>query len=299
MPPENDANTTTNETTTNATPPAAGNPPADPKPEVQTQGNTGRAVMIPEKAMGRIKREEREKGQLKLAQELGFESVDAMKAHFAAQKAAPASTRLAANGARNSKPAPKPSQRREREEDEPPPAQSTAPQIQSRDKVVERLSREKAELAEKNARIAREKARAEKSAREARRELDAKEAEVQLKVTAVQCGIQDVDYALVLLQRHCGGKGAEELRTFDERKFFEGLRATHPLLFGEVVRPANTGVNGAEKEPGQKPGNNPPTPRVQTTGGNGPTDARRLTKEEFQKLMNQRGLQDPNGAPSY
>jgi hypothetical protein len=120
--------------------------------------------------------------------------------------------------------------------------------------------------------------------RDLQRQLDAKDAEMSLRETAVAVGVKDVDYALRLLTRHLEGKPEEELKDFDECKFFEGLREGKPYLFGESVVPATTGTNG----------NTPIPPKPGTTAAanakDAQVDAREMKQEEFTAKLQKMGL---------
>lgn len=87
-------------------------------------------------------------------------------------------------------------------------------------------------------------------------ELDALQARSALEKTAIRGGVKDVDYALVLLQRHLEGARLtdDQLEEFDYTAFFEGLRKSHPYVFGEQVRPANSGTGGNNEPPPPPPG---------------------------------------------
>jgi hypothetical protein len=106
-----------------------------------------------------------------------------------------------------------------------------------------------------------------------------------LRETAVVKGVRDVDYALRLLQRELEGKDEQALATFDEGKFFENLRASHPYLYGETVVPATTGTGVGAAPSAPKAG------AVQAAqGAAGNKDARSLSQDEFQKLLRARGF---------
>lgn len=90
-------------------------------------------------------------------------------------------------------------------------------------------------------------------------ELDALQARSALEKTAIRAGVRDVDYALLLLQRHLEGArlSDDQLEKFDYTAFFEGMKKSHPYVFGEVVKPANSG-NPNNEPPPPPPGNPPP-----------------------------------------
>jgi hypothetical protein len=126
----------------------------------------------------------------------------------------------------------------------------------------------------------------EASARKkARQERDAIEAEMIVRETAARKGIKDVDYALRLVTRELAGKTDEDVAKFDEAKFFDGLRETHPYLFGETTKPVTTG-NGA--------GAAPPTPTPgaaqQSAAQGSQADARKMDQKQYQDHLRARGL---------
>jgi hypothetical protein len=131
----------------------------------------------------------------------------------------------------------------------------------------------------------KEKADASRRARDLQRKLDATEAERVLEHVAFQVGIKDTDYAIRLLTRKCDAMTDDELKAFDERKFFEGLRTSHPYLFQEIVQAATTGTSG---------GNQPPPPNARTvtnaTASNGQVDAMAMKPGEFLAHLRRRGL---------
>lgn len=302
MPTENDTNETpsTEQSTTTQTQEQA---PPEAKTEQATGDRGSKVVTIKRSDMNRMAREQRERGQLSLAKELGYNSVEEMKA--AAARSTRSGARTPDRGAPPSRrddrrPAP-PAARTARPAEEPESRPApTGKQLSQRE--IDRIARERAELEEKNRRLGRDKARREKEARELRRELDAKEAEMELKISAIQIGITDPDYALVLLKRHLSGRPSEELAAFNERSFFAGLRKTHPILFNEATAPANTGTGGSATEDRTETKPGAPGPKTNTApqgNGAGALDARRMTTEELNKLLQSRGLQNPNGGPSY
>jgi len=238
------------------------------EPALPTVGG-GKNVVLPSATLGKLKAEQRERGKREAMAELeskfksaGFSSLDDAIA-------AMASVRSGGN---------KPQQPTQTRKE--PEAQMSAPVSGGKNdrKQYERLAREREQFAKQ---FAQEQAQR----RRLQRQLEAKEAEMALRETAVIKGVRDVDYALRLLQRELEGKDEQSLAAFDEAKFFDGLRSTHPYLYGETVVPATTGTGV---------GNAPTAPKAgtvqQAQGASGARDARSLSQDEFQKLLRARGL---------
>jgi hypothetical protein len=151
----------------------------------------------------------------------------------------------------------------------------------------QRLAWEKDRLAYRDM-LAQERSRR----RDLQRQIDAKDAEMALRESAVACGVRDVDYAVRLLTRHLEGRSQEEMTGFDERKFFDGLRAERPYLFGETTVPANTGTAGqSATTPGGTPAPKNQTPAINNAGK---FDARNMTKEQIAARLRQLGIQSPS-----
>jgi hypothetical protein len=117
-------------------------------------------------------------------------------------------------------------------------------------------------------------------------DLDAKDAEMSLREVAVSKGVRDVDYAVRLLTRHLEGQDEVALSSFDEAAYFEGLRASHPYLFGEVAVPATTGTAGGASAPAAPA----PGTAAQQIAKNGTFDARTASADEFKKRLAQLGI---------
>lgn len=237
----------------------------------------GKNVILPQASMAKLKAEQREKGKREAMSELdakvkaaGFSSVEDMIAAISAAKSAPA------KAAAKAPPAPTVVA----EDTENEEALTTAQSQGSSDytKQLQKLQRERERLAKQ---FAQEQAQR----RKLQRTLEAKEAEFALRETAVGKGVRDVDYALRLIQRELEGKDEKGLAAFDEAKFFDGLRQSHPYLFGETVVPATTGTGVGAAPSAPKAGN------VQAAqGAAGKMDARQMSQDEFQKLMRARGF---------
>jgi hypothetical protein len=239
----------------------------------------GKNVILPQHAIGKLKEEQRQRGKREAVTELeakfkaaGFSSIDDAIAAMAAAKA------------NTAKPAPAkaaPVQKAAEPEFYADEEVQTAAQPQAQNdaaKQMQRLQREREKLAKQ---FAAEQAQR----RKLQRTLEAKEAEFALRETAVSNGVKDVDYALRLIQRELEGKDEKALASFDETKFFGGLRQSHPYLFGELVVPATTGTGVGAAPSAPKAGS------VQAAqGAAGRMDARSMSQEEFQKLMRSRGF---------
>lgn len=228
----------------------------------------GKNVVLPSASLGKLKAEQRERGKREAMAELeakfksaGFSSMDEALAAMANARATP------------QKPTPQAQPPQSK-----PPVEQQARSAGGNDKQAQRAAREREQLAKK---FAQEQAQR----RRLQRTLEAKEAEYALRETAVSKGVRDVDYALRLLQRELEGKDETALAAFDEAKFFDGLRAERPYLFGETVIPANTGtgVGGAPVAP--KAG-----AVTQAQGASGKVDARSMKGEEFAARLRQLGL---------
>lgn len=164
------------------------------------------------------------------------------------------------------------------------------------------LERErKSRLAEKQARI-----NAQRRAKVIQAELDSEQAERLLEKIAVAAGVQDVDYAVHLYNRHCAaqtsGKPPEEvvkvLHGMDEAKFFADLRPKHAHIFGAgapTVVPADTSTGGGNRPPAPGAG-----PAVKAAATGDQFSARTATAEEISARVKKiPGLQMPGYSPGY
>lgn len=243
-------------------------PVSAPKAEVGASVGGGKNVVLPSSSLGKIKQEQRERGKREAMTELeskfkahGFSSLDEAFEAMAALR----------NGGAPSTSSKAPAKAE---------AQTSAQAAQSGidRKQYERLQREREQFA-------RRYAQEQEQRRKLQRTLEAKEAEMALRETAVVKGVRDVDYALRLLQRELEGKDEAALSTFDEGKFFDALRGSHPYLFGETTVPANTGTGIGAAPSAPKAG-----AVTQAQGAAGLGDARKMSQDEFQKMLRARGL---------
>lgn len=251
------------------------------------EGRTsGKSVVLPQSAMKRIKQEAEERGQRRaqeaLAKEFGFSTFAAMREHFAHQP-----TRREDRNEEPPEEREQPQQHKGNERGNGQQQQSSRSERREQgrwERERERLQREKDALARRMTQEARQRKALQAA-------LDAKDAEMSLREVAVKTGVRDIDYAVRLLTRHLEGLSEEEIakldggKGFDEAKFFEGLRGSHPYLFGEVTKPATTGTGAGNAPPPPKPG---AAAQAQQEGNK--TDARKMSREEYQELLRKRGL---------
>ena len=288
MPLDNDGNEVQDGTAVD--PPDTAAPQGKPAGQQQPHGQQGQGknLVIAQSTMGRIKKEERDRGAKQALTEAakahGFDSIEEMQAFLAGrQSAAPKpapqgggqgqqqqkkQTGDGGGGHRDPGPAPDGMSRR-----------AQAAWEKERTKLVADV-----EAAKRTAAVN------DKRYRQERQKNESLQTEMQLRESAIASGINDVDYAVRLLNRHVEGKSEEELKDFDESKFFTGLREQKPYLFGEVVKPATTGTAGGTVPPAPKPG-----AAAATAAKNGQIDARTMSQQEYQEHLRKRGL-NPDSA---
>jgi len=243
----------------------------------------GKTVVLPTHAFARLKKEEREKGKKaalqELATSLGFSSVEEFTLSAGKLKAGQSS-----GSGQKTQAAP------DRRPD------NTSNRVQARDsggkpsgrpdaKFMERFEKEKQRLEKDKADLAQRMRREVRGRRDEQQRGDALEAQMELQKQAMLVGVKDVDYAMRLLTRHLDGKSEKELSSFDETKFFEGLRDSNPYLFGETVRPATTGTGVRNPPPAPRPGE-----VTQVSAQGNQLDARKLSQDDYRKLLVARGL---------
>lgn len=138
---------------------------------------------------------------------------------------------------------------------------------------------------------------AERKLSSAQARAEALETEMSLRETAILQGVKDVDYAVELLRRDIKGKTEDELKSYDEVKFFGSLKERHPYLFGEVTKPVTTGTGGKQPEGDAKKGADaaPPKPGDATKKGaeEKQTDANKMSPTEYREHLGKRGLTQP------
>lgn len=243
-------------------------PAAKPEPKVLT---------IPTSAMRREKEEAFNKGKQAALEELmaGAGVASAADLFSALQKARGAT-------AAQSQPAQKAPDAADETGDDP--AKTLAASKEARREEGKYQRQLEKTLTERN-KYAQSAQQWQQRAREAQAEVDAVRAEMHLRTLAAQCSVTDVDYALVLFTREVEKLTPEQAEKFDERSFFQGLRKTHPYLYGETVVPATTGT-GAGGAP------TPPKPAMVAAqnGTNGKFDARKATPQQLREELAKRGL---------
>lgn len=254
----------------------------------ESEQRGGKPVVLPQSAMKRIKQEAEERGQKRareaMAKEFGFSTFAAMQEHFAHKPAR----------AQEQDDQPEREERRgnDRNEQRANGEQRNGQQNSRAERREQgRWEREKERLQREKDALARRMTQEARQRKALQAALDAKDAEMSLREVAVKTGIRDVDYAVRLLTRHLEGMSEEEIskldggKGFDEGKFFEGLRGTHPYLFGEVTKPATTGTGAGNAPPPPKPG---AAAQAQQQGNQ--VDAKKMSREEFQEHLRKRGL---------
>lgn len=264
----------TRDITQEAPPPATAAPVTPPAaaPPAPSTSAAKRVISMPSDEVARIRRDERRKGaqarELELAKELGFDTIDAMKEAVRATKGKkPAAPAPAARG--------------------PKAVPAT------------KVEKERAEWEAEKKALLRRSSLAQRTATIARRERDNALVESELRVAAVRVGVVDQDYAIHLLRKQMKGKTAKELESFDEIKYFTGLRETHPHLFMVETRPITTGNgqatnDGASAKPAPKPG-----AQTQADVDGKTVDAKNLSREEYEKRLANLGVANPSVGYSY
>lgn len=244
----------------------------------------GKNVTIPQSAFKRIKDEAKEKGKAEAMSSLndelkqhGFNSIGELAAALANVRKGGSGN---GNGAREDRSA------------KAPDGKPAEPSGHQRDnpKAWEKYERDidrwrKQADSERRARQVEVQRR-----RDAERQRDATEARRALERAAYRAGVQNVDYAIHLLTQHLEGRSEKELESFDEGKFFEGLRAEHPYLFGEVRVAATTGTGATQ------PATPKPAAVAATAAKAGAVDTRKMNRDEYQAYLRSRGLQVPGGS---
>jgi hypothetical protein len=256
---------------------------AEPTPDLlaQPQRPAAKVITIPSNAMAQIKRDEREKGrkavQLELedrARKAGFSNLEEME--------------MAAKRARNQQ------QPRQQAPVQITPQTANASTSVPSERNLRRAEKERDRALEEVRKANRSRAAEEKRRKDAEKRVASMEAEMSLRTAAVRAGVRDVDYALELLRRKIQGKSPEELRAFNEEEFFaKELRGSAPYLYGVTDSPVNTQTAATAAPPPAKgvPSTMPaPQPGAQQNGHGDPVDARRLSGEEYSKLLSKLGV---------
>lgn len=236
-------------------PPAPPEPPAPSDPE---PAKTGAVITIPRSAMAALKREERERGRKAALEEM---AANAKKLGYASVEDMMAAAKIA-----------KKMRPRARTTEVKPVEQPPAP----------------AGSHEELRRLNRARAREEKLRKAAEARSQALEVEMELRTVAVRAGVKDVDYAIELLRRETRKMSPEQLQAFNEVTYFEkDLKKSHPYLYGTTDTPAHTA-------PGADPDAPPPAPKAPTPPPGPQLDARKMSREEYQKALRDLKIKDPS-----
>ena len=237
-----------------------------------TSGKSGKVIHMPTSAVARIKRESRDQGRKEAIVELqktlkaaGFDNVDALvKAAKGKGQASTAATSTGGEGAQNTSGAKRAGDANARE--------------RALTDQVRRISQKLTSLIKENKRL--------------QRQLDAKDAEMELRLTATRAGVRDVDYAVEMLHRKVQGKSAEELKGFDESRFFnDELKKTAPYLYGAESQPATTSAGADAAGGAPKPADS--TAAAATAAASKMLDARKMPREDYDAWLRKNGLTNP------
>jgi hypothetical protein len=145
----------------------------------------------------------------------------------------------------------------------------------------QRISDKNAREAERLARVAAEERKQRVAAQRALRE---KDAETELRMLAMRSGINDVDYALTMLRRKISGMTKQELAAFDEAAYFSTvLRTEKPFLYAVQDIPVTTSSRESAPDVGS-----------QTRLPGGKVDATKLSKDEYERELQKRGIRSPS-----
>lgn len=253
--------------------PAQAAPPAAPEPPPQDTGE--KIVHLPSSALGRIRKEERQRGHDEAlaareeeAKLLGFKSHEEMR------EAAEAKRKLDLN---------------------PPPPPDASKGASEADRQTIKELRELVQASQE--RVTSQTGRVvqlEGRVRELEGELSQVEATNKLRTQAVMAGVQDVDYAMTLLNRKLQGLGEQEREAFDVAAFFGGtLKQAAPYLFAAQSVPATTGPGGPE------PAQAGPAQVTSASVSEAAKDARTLPRQEYEALLKKHGLVTPGNGLSY
>lgn len=129
---------------------------------------------------------------------------------------------------------------------------------------------------------------AEKKALLSRQKAKDLQLELELKEIAWKAGSTDPDYAVQLLRRRMAKLTDQEFKTFNPETFFQELKKSHGYLFGKEQPveevPANTAPKGAS------------APKTEPTTAKEPekeTDARKMSKQEYDNWLAAKGIRNP------
>lgn len=255
-------------------------PPAPGAADPAQQRAEPKNVVVPTSSMKRIKEEQYNAGKQaaleELAKSAGFESNTDLVQALAKLKSAPQA------------PAPVPQRQQAASVAEDPAGEDPAADLANAKNVRReegKFQRQLEKVLNERNRFASSATQWQQKAKEAQAEAEATKAEMHIRTIAAQAGVQDIDYSVMLFGREVERLTPEEAEKFDEKAFFEGLRKTKPLLFGEVVQPANTGTGagGAPRAPS-------PGQVRQQNGANGAADVKKMTPQQYQEHLVKSGI---------
>ncbi len=259
-------------------------PPTPPAPAPQAAPTRDPLmVQLPQAAFTKLKASERERGKRAAlealeaeARSLGWASYAEMREAAAALKRAPQQPQ------RQAQPQPQP------QYEQPAPGELGSEDLEPPQHARSRQAQQVQRLLDDRRRLNRSVTHAQRKRVAAEQALAAQEAETALRVAAARAGVRDVDYSLTILRRKMEAMTEEDLHTFDEDQFFsQTLREEHPFLFGVEERPATTGTHGAAPTPATtRASDGAPLPP-------GSVDAKKLTREEYDRMLRERGLLNP------
>jgi hypothetical protein len=251
---------------------------------VQPPVQQGKNVILPSHAFAERLEKAKKAGrtahqaeQDKQAQDLGFASSEAMIQHLRDQRA----NRRPPNGQQNgNRPTGQP---RQVAADPPPPQAPVPPKNKNDRQAMQKYEQEQAKLRRENERLAKERDEQRRLRRRADNKANAIEAQATLERIAAGAGVKEVSIAIHLFREHCQGKTEDELNNLDEAKFFEGLRASRPYLFGEVTVQTSTGTSGTPPAAPRPAGPTPGTPP-------GTVDAMTMDRDTWNRHQQSRGI---------
>ena len=227
--------------------------------------------------MGKIKQEERERGQRMAMDNLNAEAV---KLGFSSM------SELLATAAKGFKKKPK-EETPAASSQEPGGTGEPAPKSSATDQDFSRLVADKRKANRARAAVERENIRL-------KRQLSEKEVQSELALAAVQAGITDSDCRDLAI-RHFLSKvrsmntAKEDVPVGYEHTYFgEVLRSEKPFLYGVQTVPATTGATASGPKPDSNQGKKP------EEGAGSAKDAREKSQEEYEKRLQSLGLSNPS-----
>lgn len=243
-------------------------------------GQPAKVVSMPTHAIGKLKEEAYTKGQqaaiADLAAKAGFSTPEELAQVLAALKQKPTTT-------------PAPTQRTaptQGDDDAPLTPEDLAKSKDAR-RMEARFQRQLESVTTERNRFQQQLQQQQQQAKAAKEEAEALRAEMYLRTMAAQKGVQDIDYAITLFSRAVENLSPEDAEKFDEAAFFDQLKASKPLLFGETVVPASTGTS-----PGSTTAAPPKAADVtRSVATGGKPDVKKMNAAEFAAELRKRGIQ--------